>query len=120
MKQLKDYLHLYVGCEVLDLKKDETARLIAVVDRFQNRSAQVEYKEYTAFKYIEEIKPILRRIEDVTESEGIILHNIEMSFHEGFENEITYAAVTHKMLSWGIDLFGLIDAGLAIDRNTLT
>lgn len=121
MKELKDYLHLYIGCEVLDLKKDETARLIAVVDRFKTRSAQVEYPEYTAFKYIEEIKPILRRIESMTQDEEREMHSLEKSFEDKVHLNIElYAAMTKWYCDKHFDLFGLIDASLAIDAATLT
>lgn len=82
------------------------------------------------------VKPILRRIESLTEAEARELYEVQNEgwywveegsavehFFGGFdldEGELLCGSkVWLKLLSWGFDLLGLIDAGVAIDAATI-
>lgn len=69
-----------------------------------------------------EVKPILRRLEDMTEEEAweysdAVGYRYNRAGHtDTIQHE---AAGTAYLLSKSFDLFGLIDSGLAIDSKTL-
>jgi hypothetical protein len=126
---IKDYLHLYLGCRVR-IEEDEVATgiLIGLVERDGYNTehpcrVKIERKGkhslYYCFDY-PEIKPILRPLSSMTEDEKKELDAIE-------KNGSSYPTVAYALapcfawlLSKHFDLFGLIDAGLAIDKTTLT
>ena len=80
-----------------------------------------------------DIKPILRPLSDLTEeithkgktfipAARMITHGFHNSFWyeiDKFDYRYLYAMDFEKLLEWHFDVFGLIDAGLAIDINTL-
>jgi hypothetical protein len=72
------------------------------------------------YSSLDACKPILRPLSDMTQKER---KQIGPTWHKEYEPEITDNEFNTEeirlMLSKGFDLFGLIDAGLAIDKTTL-
>lgn len=168
---LKDVIHYYIGQECQTPEGVAAIRSVGqwhpgddVFVHFNKYSTISGGKYYNLSKH--EIRPILRRIEDLTEDEarqiadmiyrdifnepGQFLHiqqvTTDNSDATGFTMEDVYGDaigltidasrgiefsnkgdmmnvrqfdVTHYLLSIGIDLFGLIDSGQAIDRKKL-
>lgn len=86
------------------------------------------------------VKPILRRLESLTEAEARELYKVYISDQDylfsdkdlfiNWWNDTTllqgfapfvlgFSGIYLKLLSWGFDLFNLIDSGAAIDAATL-
>jgi hypothetical protein len=122
---IKDYLHLYLGCtvEIPDsliqkhglVKSTRKATFLGFADyhRLESRvgfRAGPEGRVSTFF-----IKPILRPLSDMTGEEksqsGII--------YKGSGVLETHFESMRYLLSKHFDLFGLIEAGLAIDKTKL-
>ena len=105
-KKIEDYLHLYIGRECKyqehNEKSDWCIGKITPAIITPNR--------------IHSVKPILRPLSDMTEEEKneYLLTGTDSSTR--FEHN---ARRTQYLLSKGFDLFGLIDAGLAINKNTI-
>jgi hypothetical protein len=79
------------------------------------------------YAVIEDVFPILRPLSDMTEEEHESYETYYMSLEAQREEdhhsicEVEIAAhTTQWLLSKSFDLFGLIDAGLAIDKTKLT
>lgn len=169
-KELKDYLHLYLGCEVMtpdgigwlasvsrDRKKMDGLLLSTMIkvdfktirltensvdgyDKKRNHGAYlIEAEHYVGinasagtppdFSMPGGCKPILRPLSDMSEDEcfelGEIL-NVHIPDHliEALKNNSKYVIdfrysfeFTRYLLSKHFDLFGLIEAGLAIDKT---
>ena len=128
MKELKDYIHLYIGCELIGkLHGKPTKGLLtgisgeyeAEIQFFEEDGINVfEYPEYNDF---EKVKLILRPLSDMTEEEKLFVYNFDiwlggMSVNESLPIN---AEITYFLLSKHFDIFGLIPAGLAIDKTTL-
>lgn len=143
--EIKDYLHLYIGCEIkltgrnTGNYKNEIVKLIGVSHTYNKTEAILsggsweKYMMYSAF-YSEDITLILRHLSDMTESELKELVNqpdftdhyckkklmeISTSIY-GLYNFISFYG-SHNSIRWllskGFDLFQLIDSGLAIDKT---
>lgn len=140
-KNIKDYLHLYIGhlAEISQLSQ----RMVA----YGFEDGQVKINGYFIDALEKEssfvIKPILRPLSDMTEEDKTILFRLAFGAeHEytsfGFspveqilladKDKSTRCAVSltsipaegvRYLLSRGFDLFGLIEAGLAIDKTKL-
>lgn len=117
--ELKDVIHYYIGQRCFaegygtGFGKIEGATLSIV----QIRTNMIWYVLPV------EIKPILRRIEDLTEEEykKWMVKVIKRTDEEDGLNFYSQTPESfHYLLSIGIDLFGLIDSGQAIDSKTLT
>lgn len=112
--EVKDVLHLYLGCEAMygDLK------IVVCGLNINSYSIQNIINEET-FK-ISDIKPILRQLSSMTEEE---LNEMKFNMPGGVDipNERAAFYITpHQvayLLSKSFDLFGLIDAGLAIEKK---
>lgn len=139
MKDIRDYLHLYLGCEVYDENpKDEKFR------RYVLTGKELGYYEHR----LHTIKPILRRLSSMTEDQAIHLAKLsewENHFREvrvernsfndriitwqganesresfNATGELFYCADQFQwLLKMGFDLFRLIGDGLAIDAETI-
>jgi hypothetical protein len=132
-KELKDYLHLYLGCECktkyVDWENWSTETLTLKVLNKLNEDLSFE------------VKPILRSLDDITKSEAtegkVFKEKTEWheptfeQFKERLENNLELQRKTKFIIEFSptefifllskyFDLFGLIDAGLAIDKTTLT
>jgi hypothetical protein len=101
--ELKDYIHYYLGCKIVHpaLKN--------------NRTLTAKWMQSLLEKGIN-FKPILRRLEDITPEETGQMRLIRDSIDYRIKK---YAAVTNYLLKQKFDLFGLIEAGLAIDEKKL-
>lgn len=103
----------------------------AFVALFQAKYSDIDHPEarlpgWRAFKTNDEIKPILRRLEDMTEEEkafyGSTFKQIEIGggwVPNGLCIRTETAHTFDYLDSIGIDCRGWIDAGLAIDAATL-
>ena len=136
MKELKDYLHLYLGCEC------KTPWGILRLTRFDIKD---KYKAWftTGFKENEKIlyangcigksfqtssiKLILRPLSDLNDEELKCLRSERKHLRGVHRNDLRFIINLNTwspedivfLLSKGFDLFGLIEAGLAIDKTTL-
>jgi hypothetical protein len=129
---IKDYLHLYLGCDVCREHKEsrskkffEYAKLVGV------SMSEIEKDKHVAILevgldhfhewYVEETILILRPLSDMTEEEEKeMIASQDDVILEGYTQILlkTDSGETVRwMLSKGFDLFGLIDAGLAIDKT---
>lgn len=112
-KKIEDYLHLYLGCELLSKSTGEVvATLLGVVGN--EAHFKVSGVKYSA--RCDNYKPILRPLSDMTEeerSELIYLQNADQRAYYEMAAQVKY------LISKYFDLFGLIEAGLAIDKTKL-
>lgn len=117
MKQLKDYLHLYLGCEVaVNYNLNEVGGMMIdkVTGVYDDGSASISngYLEP-----ISKLKPILRPLSDLRFEEK---QEQAKLFNEAINTDALPEAVgIAYMLSKHFDLFGLIESGLAIDKTKL-
>ena len=145
MKQLKDYLHLYLGCECIF--EGSWYELVGIITNLPLEEEQ----EYNVRLYndhhghekslYEDVKPLLRPLSDMTDEEllhagkifgwhhlsdsSIIAQTKELMTTNYFYTKQTnihggtWVDVFHYLLSRHLDLFDLIPDGIAIDK-TLT
>lgn len=139
-KDIKDYLHLYLGCEVqlrhngtfVPDPYEPTCYLSRITDgRMDSVGVRYDGSEEIIYPFTADIKPILRPLSDMTEEEARQLcPNGEEPFlkylsekDEWYTNRIhfytAYSECYRFLLSRGFDLFGLIDSGLAIDATKI-
>ncbi len=134
IKEIKNYLHLYLGCECYDHFNDVTINLTPLAYAGWDKRED------------EQIKLILRSLSDMTELEAIELaklsemdehfnevrwerntyNDIIVSWQGANEDREVFNATGERfycaeqftwLLSKHFDLFGLIEAGLAIDEE---
>jgi hypothetical protein len=138
-KNIKDYLHLYLGCDCEYFEKlifgdiqKRKAKLKGVnypFAEFHPITVHSEVALQTTFRRnVRDIKPILRPLSDMTEGEMEECGNMIYDFSNDealakwewkyFETGLD-AEQFNWLLSKHFDLFGLIEAGLAIDKTTL-
>ena len=130
-KELKDYLPLYLGCEVLFGNGNLTGKLID--------TDGINVNFYTNAKYnisIKKIKPILRPLSDVSDYEwNQIEESIDLPFdaqgidviRDNFlsdkqDERCGWELVNKSLIELrkiSVDVDGLIEAGLAIDATTV-
>lgn len=124
--KLQDYAKFYIGCRCFNtwfLQGHE------MYDRnWQLKSIDI-YSDnpyglncYAEFTWTDSIKLILRKLEDITNEECEAYNYIMFTCHSvnKLQDQMkTNAAMTKYLLEQRFDLFGLIDAGLAIDSKTL-
>jgi hypothetical protein len=142
MKDIKNYLHFYLGCEVEVRKKDRDKKwlrgFISEISRGSNHGDWIEvnfnkvvtilnqeWEERSSnfhnyFIGYDEIKPILRPLTEMTDEEmdemgqyAVKAYTIESEAQAG--EYIGQSAL--YLLSKHFDLFGLIEAGLAIEKT---
>lgn len=114
-KNIKDYLHLYLGCDIMEY--DEVFKLDMVTfDGFYTHS---EFHQYGS-KNDEAFKLILRPLSDMIEEEKkTVFGNYgQLGIRDAYDNYLKPEGLRF-LLSKHFDLFGLIEAGLAIDKTTL-
>ena len=121
---------LYLGQKC---QSPEGEGIILGVDNVGN--VEVEFgimgPDFSQIYEVGEILPILRRLDSLTESEARELtgkKNDALKIWNGWQTgpradydqeQIGEPSAWLKLLSWGFDLFGLIDSGLAIDAETI-
>lgn len=111
MKNFKDYAHLYIGCQMVSNTTGRHGKLLQV---------RVDDTDYEA-------KPILRPLSDMTQEEA--KHIIDFFGKEvtvkGWKSNYETTCLNHNpeftrwLLSLGFDIFGLIKAGIALDKTTI-
>lgn len=128
MKKIEDYLHLYLGCKVeLDNggSKVYNRKLIAVGGVDDEPYCKLRLGDAGEGQFVHAVllkenraKPILRPLSSMTEEEReeaattATIHGAHITITTHYEG-------MRYLLSKHFDLFGLIDAGLAIDSTTL-
>lgn len=141
MKEIKDYLHLYLGCECLQPFKDKGKT--HVISIHTNGLVQVAHSTGSQdFWNIEYIKPILRPLSDMKKEEwqevwGVIggtphlyeygIDEVKEGLSKGDWSEsgivmdyYTMSCVLNYFRKINIDCDDLIPSGLAIDKTTIT
>jgi hypothetical protein len=110
-KNIKDYLHLYFGCEAIDQEGWKT---------------KVEWSDLGYPENIQNL--LLRPLHEMTESDGMKIFGSKKKYlfyrKEKEQNPGDLFLFTpneiDKLLKEGFDLFNLIESGLAIDKTKLT
>lgn len=139
---LARYIAAYApyGLKLIDLRDNHEFELMGLYDDSFSIYSQSEPTRTIYFNNNDypDIKPILRPLSDLIKptepNSGITwqgLINREYSY-EWFYDDLSFSvtgndyynlkdaiAVYEKLLEWHFDVFGLIDAGLAIDINTI-
>jgi hypothetical protein len=108
MKEIKDYLHLYLGCEIINTNEDGTIWFKGILT--------ADTLNLILKGRLNMSKMLLRPLSSMTDKdeEATGLNAAYEFAHYTFTpSEFLY------FLSHGFDLFGLIEAGLAIDVTTL-
>lgn len=124
-------LALYLGCVVyaekptasgtvyvrrgrfVGIRPTETGRINPITVDIETESGGV----IDMYFLPEQVKPILRPLSDMTEEEEKATQAIVNEIGFGYE---LGASITRYLLSRHLDLFGWIDAGLAIDKTKTT
>lgn len=130
-KKIEDYLHLYFGCECEYMEEDDDKVQIV---KLEGRIIDNEF--YWC-------KPLLRPLSSITEEENILdeicvaigvePHLFYQAYADlililvkgDYENTSLYVSVFEMaeiiriLCKHGIDVFNLIESGLAIDKNTI-
>ncbi|MDB5200559.1 MAG: hypothetical protein JWO92_2522 [Chitinophagaceae bacterium] len=138
--EIKDYLHLYLGCDVLLCKNLEGNNVI------EQLNGRMLWEDMEMFEGEYSYKPILRKLSDMTEEEDNQFTSLaakcdyEVLF--GYNNKKKLIGITWEelgatglffntaagvdfleifrwLLSKNFDLFGLIESGLAIDKTKI-
>ena len=133
MRELKDYAPFYLGCKVIGTydNKPRKGYLTGVNNGGYDCEIQffeedgINVFEHPVFNTIDEIKLTLRPLPDMTKEEKIeMVLLFDDQFVLGQEGKYAWRAtffpsMFEYLLSKHFDLFGLIEAGLAIDKTTL-
>jgi hypothetical protein len=148
-KQLKDYLHLYLGCKLLDLRTEKQGFLIGILNQ-RVLPVLISIGDEVDHVYFDQVKPILRPLSNIEAEEMQTLFQLNDYNFSSFENfkglkvdmennciegygvrengSENYVSIYFHLLNpdqfrflihFTFDLFGLIDAGLAIDATTI-
>lgn len=131
-KKIEDYLHLYLGCEVECIQDMPdyygwTKGMRATLDRdiFWDMGETVYYNGSIVGKWCKFFKPLLRPLSDMTHDElqecGNMVYDFsdepELNNHKWQDFDFITAEQFQWLLKRHFDLFGLIDAGLALDKT---
>jgi hypothetical protein len=147
MKKIEDYIHLYIGCEVMFCAIEGVpykCKLVGVTTdsegahRIQLAEIEDDGELGSIFwDHLEFIDPILRPLDSMTEEEAIELlcltvpttyvdvkkGGIAYGTEEAGVEYLFFASIDASRFKWllskGFDLFGLITDGLALNRNTI-
>ncbi len=122
MKNIKDYLHLYLGCQVLCPKQ------IGWIHSQKTATLTLYFWYHNNDK---KLTPILRPLSDIKEDERMeIMDILGLVYSEyiilALKDKTIYKIdlknsfeLTRFLLLKGFDLFGLIDDGLALDATKI-
>lgn len=125
---VKNYLHLYLGCEVQVEEWRLTSRLVDIIEEGNKVVVFNEDIGRSGPFPLEWIKPILRPLSSMVHEElqecGNMIYDFsndpELNDHKWQDFEICLAPEQFKwLLSKHFDLFGLIESGLAIDKTKI-
>ena len=138
LKHLAAYLPYGLRCNCMGLFVDDFAddKISVVVEMVGLTTEHVEIHEIgrtvTEQYYLSDIYPILRPLSDLTKEievngerfvpiEKIAIYGNNKGYlEEAILTGLVEVIVFNMLISWHFDAFGLIEAGLAIDINTLT
>jgi len=129
MTKFKSVAHLYIGSAILldpELweKRHKNNESVSVTIMRSNDYHELYGRGNVGDELPDHVsknlKPVLRNLSDMTEEERNNFLLTKEKYMYGHSNSKKWAAVTHFLLSLNIDLFGLIEAGEAIDAETLT
>ena len=114
-KNIKDYIHLYLGCEV------NTNRYgVGLLDSVSKTCIHIEFEKTIQGFFFDDVKLLLRPLSDMTDKETIEIKKHCDSVEKYIETGL-YVSVDGKLhaylLKQRFDIFGLIKCGLAIDKN---
>lgn len=113
---IKDYLHLYLGCEATDGFAITGALTEVSIDTF-GESCVIGMNGMSYRFTVDAIKPILRPLSEMTAEERKTWANVRFPDNTRLEPIQWEAESVRYLLSRQFDLFGLIEAGLAIDKT---
>jgi len=141
MKELKDYLHLYLGCNVRHRGTWNSMYVLSGV--FSDGSCKIYdalAPKHTSIVSSESLRPILRHLSDMKEEEWksimnefsidvVLAYNSYIRWGDKpkhiliLENRLQTNKLSFNdgmiLLRKHFDLFGLIEAGLAIDKTKM-
>lgn len=118
--EIKDYLHLYIGCECLIEAGEFPESKLPVCGVAGRKAIMGEHS--LRLVELKDVKPILRPLSDMTEEERVEYDRLQVvcySVNLFYDQVKTDATLTNFLLSKHFDLFDLIPAGLAIDKTKL-
>lgn len=124
MKELKDYIHLYLGCKVCTKSApflSPDLKLIGISD--MGIQIRDELMKLTWYCSIKDVKLILRPLGSMIEQEAKDLGILNLWIGANVTGRITWGSVRFPTRSWpkalnyGFDLFDLQAAGLAIYKT---
>lgn len=125
MKNLEDYIHLYIGCNIAIREEaflGKGLKLIGICD--MGLQVRDEGIKMTFYVKPEDAKLILRPIESMTNDEveeyakiGDLDHNKMVSESDPFRVDKMAAMQGHWLFKNGFDVYDLIPAGLAQKRE---
>lgn len=145
--ELKDVIQFYLPIQVeLDNAGSKVYNRVAVaVGNTDDKYSYVTLRMGTGAKSFthsvllseNSVKPILRPLSDITDAERLLYYDeflkddTDIKFGYSHDHKCNYANLHLKyskfepkttlwLLKQGFDLFGLIEAGLAIDKTTMT
>lgn len=130
-KELKDYLPCFIGCEAMYGGYGDPERKVVILGVSLKDGVQFQFwdnGEVDIDPSFDWFKLLLRPLSDMTEEEAIECGNLDYDFSgEPDLNKWTWkdfdtlnsSSQFQYLLSKHFDLFGLIEAGLAIDKTTL-
>jgi len=130
MKDIKDYLHLYLGCQV-------QFEFTTIVKRIELREGKMISINQNGMAYeldvitdngashsvlLRSVKPILRPLSSMTDGEATLLGKYDLDELESFIYDMEGCNQYSPkdllfLLSKHFDFFGLIEDGLAIDAT---
>lgn len=121
-KKVQNYIHFYIGQPCVNSWFEKTHsmydpgwRLIGI-DANAARPYKLESED--DFTWSQEVMPLLRPLSDMTEEERKGIEQFVI-YHRDDEENFAYSMgrMTAWLLSHGFDLFGLIAAGVALDKT---
>lgn len=120
-KKIEDYIQYYVGCKVIDTIIGIELTLIGVEMHAAGKIGTAICFGYGGRSVIglSRIKPLLRPLSSMTEEEQHDYAGFGHATGTAFGDIKLQARRTAYLLSHHFDLFGLIDAGLAIDKTSI-
>lgn len=127
-KKIQDYLHLYLGADGI-ASGDLPAKLVGITQGYGHDTFYPIVKREGMRQYTDTpngFKPLLRPLSSMTEEEMDQVVELGGLYRRGDTVEqftATWKAFGADVFVWLLshhfDLFGLIDAGLAIDKTSI-
>lgn len=125
-KYIKDYLHFYIGCEVVSVYPTNPQSPQILNGKFYDQIMNCKYEHFVY--HSKWIKPLLRPLSSINDEEidevwyGEETQNVLVMEYKRNSNTRKVALCSERtryLLSKGFDLFGLIDSSLALDKTKM-